>query len=329
MAWRGPLRDRVLAGCVVGVALLVLAAYVFAGLRPVDTPAASREVTLRIPAGAGLADIAHLLDSVGVLRSPFVFQLVALLRGDAGELQAGSYLFRTDEGALAILRKLTGGAAREVSVTIPEGATFYDIDAILAERGVLVPGAFIAYVSSRGDAIEGKLFPDTYRFFTDAPPEDVARRMTDTFAEKAAPLFAKSKNPNRDLTLASLLEREVPAYEDRRVVAGVLLKRVAAGMPLQVDATVCYAKEIVAGRAVDCLPLTPLDFQIESPYNTYLQRGWPPGPIGNPGLAALEAALRPVPSSYWYYLSDPATQRTIFSTTFDEHRANKAKYLRP
>ena len=318
-----------LAGCVLAVVLLIAVAYIAAGLRPVSSSADAREVAVHVPAGTGLRGIADILDTNGIVRSPVVFQFAAVIFGDARNLRAGSYMFRTDEGVLAILNKLVDGATREVVVTIPEGATSYDIDGILAEQGILPPGAFIAHVRAQSRPVEGRLFPDTYRFFTGTDPRDVLEKFLTNFSAKAESLLTSSKDPERDLILASLLEREVPDYADRRIVAGILKKRVAGDMPLQVDATVCYVKEIVAGRAVDCLPFSPLDFKTDSPYNTYLQRGWPPGPIGNPGLSAIQAALSPVSSSYWYYLSDPATQRTIFSTTFEEHRANKTRYLKP
>jgi UPF0755 protein len=326
---RRSLRERTVVWSVCGVVALVVVAYVVQGLRSVVPPPAGHEVALRIPPGSGVRDIADALAARGVLRSPIVFQLAAFLRGDARALQAGDYVFRTDDTVVGILDALTRGAMSEVSVVIPEGATFYEIDELLAERGVVERGSFVAYVMLNERSLEGRLFPDTYRFFTGTGPQAVAEKLLATFAAKAEPMLERSGDAERDLLLASLLEREVPEYEDRRVVAGILKKRVSAGMPLQVDATICYLKEIIAGRAVDCLPLTALDFEQQSPYNTYLQRGWPPGPIGNPGLSAIQAALRPVSSSYWYYLSDPATQRTIFSTTFDEHRANKLRYLRP
>jgi UPF0755 protein len=128
--------------------------------------------------------------------------------------------------------------------------------------------------------------------------------------------------------LASLVEREVPLAEDQRRVAGILEKRLAVGMPLQVDATICHIKKIRAGSSVGCYPLSPLDFAVDSPYNTYLHMGLPPQPIGNPGIQAIMAVLDPLPSRYWYYLSDPATGKTVWSETLDEQEANRVKYLK-
>lgn len=324
---RGSSRDRAITVFAAVITILVCAAYVVAGLRPVSSPDEAREVAVAIPAGTGLRGIADILDANGILRSPAVFKLAAVLWGDARDLKAGSYVFRTDEGVGAILHKLVQGAAQEIEVRIPEGATSYDIDDILASQGVLGPGAFVTYIRAQNRPIEGRLFPDTYRFFTGADSRDVLEKFLANFSAKARPLLASSKDPERDLVIASLLEREVPDYADRRIVAGILKKRVAAGMPLQVDATVCYAKEMTAGRTVDCLPFADADFKIDSPYNTYLYKGMPPGPIGNPGIEAIKTAMNPAPSSYWYYLSDPKTKRTIFSKTFEEHVENRARYL--
>jgi UPF0755 protein len=105
-------------------------------------------------------------------------------------------------------------------------------------------------------------------------------------------------------------------------------KRMNVGMKLQMDATLCYMKEVVAQAPLPCYPLTSLDFKYDSPYNTYLYKGLPPGPIGNPGTSSIRAALNPRPSPYWFYLSDPLTKRTVFSETLDEHEDNRVKYLK-
>ena len=120
----------------------------------------------------------------------------------------------------------------------------------------------------------------------------------------------------------------MPDQNDQEIVAGIILKRLAEGIPLDIDATVCYAK--LLGRptsTAQACSLSPLDFKIESPYNTYLYKGLPPGPIGNPGTSAITAALHPQSSPYLYYLSDPATGKTIFAKTLDEQNQNRVKYL--
>lgn len=214
----------------------------------------------------------------------------------------------------------------DVTVTIPEGLTAIEIDTLLAEKGITPAGSVIK-IAAR-EELEGYLFPDTYRFRPDSDPEAVVKRLTDNFEVKAAPLLTSPDwEPAEILTIASLLEKEVPDPADRRIVAGIIEKRIKEGMPLQIDATICYLKELASSTA-PCYPITRVDLTIASPYNTYLYRGLPPGPIGNPGVGALTASLEPQASQYWFYLSDPATTRTIFSRTNEEHEANRARYLK-
>lgn len=213
----------------------------------------------------------------------------------------------------------------DITVTIPEGVTSFEVDRILADAGVTTSGAVTA-IAER-DKLEGMLFPDTYRFQAHTDPERVVRRLVATYQQKAAPLLAADVGRvEHHLIVASLLEREVTDERDRRIVAGIIEKRLAAGMRLQIDATVCYAKK-VAQPGSPCYPITSVDLTNRSPYNTYLYRGLPPGPIGNPGVGALTASLHAEASPYWFYLSDPATGRTVFSVTNDEHNANRARYL--
>lgn len=216
---------------------------------------------------------------------------------------------------------------REVAVTIPEGSTAQEIDAILSAAHVTMPGAFSTLAEAEDK--EGYLFPDTYRFFKESAPQRVMEIMTDTFERKAAPLFQDGTVPIYDtIIIASLLEKEVVDFNERRIVAGVIKKRLAEGMPLQVDATICYIKKVESDPpGQPCYPLTGLDLRIDSPYNSYLYQGLPPGPIGNPGIDALTATVQAQASPYWYYLTDPATGRTIFSKTHEEHEEQRERYL--
>jgi UPF0755 protein len=214
----------------------------------------------------------------------------------------------------------------EVTVTIPEGVTSREIDRLLAEAGVTPAGAVLA-IAER-DEREGYLFPDTYRFHPNSDPEQVVARLLATWEEKAAPILeGQPGDAFEHVIVASLLEREVPDPADQRVVAGIIEKRLEVGMPLQVDATICYIKALES-EGVPCYPISAVDLTNASPYNTYLYRGLPPGPIGNPGASALSASIDAQASPYWFYLSDPATSRTIFSATNEEHERNKDRYLR-
>ncbi len=230
----------------------------------------------------------------------------------------------------AILRALSSGTPT-VTVTIPEGFTIYEIDKALADAGVITRGDLINFA---GDGnLEGNFFPDTYQFFEGSDVSVVVKKFLDNFNEKAAQLFAADpKHEEQDLTLASILEKEARDPHDQSIIAGIILKRMADGMRLQLDPTVCYAKQIaLPSEILDCSTLTRVDFTANSPYdgayNTYIHAGLPPGPIGNPGIAAITAALYPIRSPYWYYLSDPTTGKIIYAATLAEQNANIKKYL--
>jgi UPF0755 protein len=232
--------------------------------------------------------------------------------------------------AIAILKSLSVGAST-VNVTITEGSNIYEIDKELADAGVISRGDLINFKYD-GD-LEGKLFPDTYQFYLASDVADVAQKFLDNFNEKASStLAAAPKNIEETLTLASIVEKEAPKPDDQSIIAGIIKKRMANGMRLQIDATVCYAKQItLPADVVDCSALAQVDFSSESSYdstyNTYLHAGLPPGPIGNPGLAAIVAVLHPVSSSYLYYVSDPATGKIVYAATLAEQDAHIKKYL--
>lgn len=303
----------------------------------------------------GSRKIGALLKREGVIRSKWAFVTYVSLRGIASSLKPGTYAFGNDP-IFRIADMLVAGGKNEKEITVPEGWTVRDIGVLLERQGVGTAGALETLVSPAAAALlagrfafladkpasaglEGYLFPDTYRLPEDAVPEDAVIKMLENFdrrvdaalrrdiAEQKKGLFAV-------VVMASLIEKEVVSDEDRALVSGILWKRLDAGMPLQVDATVVYAKTQL-GNSVSKLGDTATknekisleDTRISSPYNTYRHRGLPPGPIANPGLSAIRAAIYPKPSPYLYYLSAP-DGRTIFSRTLDEHNAAKAKYLR-
>jgi UPF0755 protein len=210
----------------------------------------------------------------------------------------------------------------KVTVTIPEGYTVAEINKKLNDVGVLNG-------QDLPSGIEGYLFPDTYQFFVSSSPDVVLQKFISNFNLKVAPLFSENTNIQQTLIVASLIEREIkPAptstpysKSDRAIVSGIIQKRLANNMPLQIDATLCYIKP------EPCLPLTPQDMKVDSPYNTYIHSGLPPTPIDNPGADAIYAALHPVPSSYWFFLSDPKTGVTVFAKTLDQQSQNIVKYL--
>lgn len=219
-------------------------------------------------------------------------------------------------------------------VTIPEGYNSEQIDDLLFREGITTERGALTALSPKdfgeywfldgAESLEGFLFPDTYDFFIGSSSRVIARKFLDNFKNKASNLFISKRDTLKRLTLASIIEKEVPDQEEKGpVVAGILLKRELSDVPLQVDATLCYVKNRLL-----CGEIIPSDKDIDSPYNSYRNKGFPPGPISNPGLSAIKASLQPTDSEYWYFISDPKTKETVFAKTLDEHNQNIVKYLR-
>lgn len=337
-------RNAVLIG-LAGVLVVVIVAFVWfiSALRPVGGESEARPFT--IASGEGVNVIANNLKAAGVLRSTLAFRMHVALERRQQDLQAGTYSVEPAMSAGDLLRLFVAGDAtsREITITTLGEWSVKDIATYLENQGLFTAGEFIAaatvtdsrtiipdvtYEFFRGKpetaTLEGFLFPDTYKVFRDAKPADVIRKMLDAFDAKVyAPLETDIKASERTLfenvTLASMLEREVIGDEDRRNAADVFLKRLRDGIALQSDATVSY----VVGRAT----LTADDLAVDSPYNTYANTGLPAGPIDNPSLSSIRAALNPETNSYYYFLTKPETNEAVFAATYAEHLANKSKYL--
>lgn len=323
------------------VLLLVAAGWYRLSLQPLD-PADPRMRTVTVERGMGVSDIAEALDAAGVLRSTLAFRIYVVHQGMQSDLKAGSYALSAAQGVAELARTLSEGTVDDVMVTIPEGYTVRDIDALLAKRGIAQPGAieacartcdFSAFeflppdradLAERGGRVEGYLFPDTYNVRVSGFDAQVfLHRMLANFRTKAlTPLQAEisaSQRSLRDIVImASLIEEETRTDDERAVVSGILWKRLDIGMILGVDAAVRYV--------VDSGKLTAVELAVDSPYNIRRLRGLTPGPIANPGLQSLRAALDPSPSPYLYYLHDPQG-RIHYATTNDEHNSNKQRYL--
>jgi UPF0755 protein len=307
-------------GALLALSFLIATAFIF--LRP--SSSRREPVSFEIRSGEGLRSISSRLEAEGLVRDNRIFELYALLVGEARQLKPGTYSL-SPLSLPKLVSTLAEGVSREVVVTIPEGYSIYDIDVVLSGAGVLPQGEFMA--EALKEDLEGYLFPDTYRFYRQSDVGTVIKRLTDNFDRQLKPLLPENAAKAKEiLVMASILEKEIPEHRDRQVVTGIFLKRIDAGMPLQADATLCYPKR-AKNPMVSCHPLSTLDTQIDSPYNTYLHLGLPPGPIGNPGISAVQAALSPVSSPYWYYLTDPVTKHTIFSKTLQEHESNRTRYL--
>lgn len=326
------------------IALSLGVAYLFFQLTPVSKGPDYRQ--FEIAKGSGFQGIAESLYQQKFIRSPKLFMAYGVLSGSAHLLKPGSYLLSSGSSTPVILDVIKKGPSLDLAVTLQEGATVKDMDAILSGSGITATGTLSRLTTkSLADkypflrnvgSLEGFLFPDTYRFYPRSEAGVVAGKLLDTFALKVWPLISGCDGSagrcdgltgREVLTVASLLEKEAPLYADRQLIAGIIYKRLTAGIGLQIDATLVYAK--CKGAFMTCADskVYRKDLSISSLYNTYLHNGLPPGPIGNPSLEAVKAALSPVKSDYLYYLSDPKTGKTIFSKTLEEHNENRARYL--
>jgi len=185
--------------------------------------------------------------------------------------------------------------------------------------------------------MEGYLFPDTYQFKKDTSIESIIKKMSNNFQNKVRNLIPTSHNLTDVIITASLLEKEITSYYDRQVVAGIMEKRIKTGMPLQIDSSILYAKMLALNNTKfqhgtyteknEHNPVSIQDTKIDSPYNTYKYKGLPSGPICNPGINAIKAALNPIKTDYWYYLNTE-DGKTVFSKTYEEHLEAKKRFLR-
>jgi len=322
-------KNYIKLGILIFILFLFFLTYIFWNLKPVDFKDTGREMIFKVNSGESFLEITRNLYKEKLIRSKITFAFFGFLLGKSFKIHTGSYKLSSELNSIDILFLLSSGKGKEVRVLIPEGKTIYEIDYILSENNVLKKGELIDYIKKNNLNLEGYLMPDTYIFFYDSKPEDIIKKMTDNFNLKIKPLIEEKKaDETSTLILASILEKEAPDFEDRKIIAGILLKRLKLNMPLQVDATICYIKIIQNNGPINCLPLLPLDFKINSAYNTYVYKGLPPGPISNPSKEAVLAALNPIESEYLYYLSDPITKKTIFSKNLEEHNKNILKYLK-
>ncbi|MBN1241528.1 MAG: endolytic transglycosylase MltG [Spirochaetales bacterium] len=324
-----------------GVAILFFLAFALAAggllaFANLDAPTGLVETggsPFEVRAGDSGDGVAARLEREGLIRSALLFRALVRLRGEAGQVKAGTYLVTPELTTGEVLALLASGRQMLVRVTIPEGLASRKVAELLSEAGICEADAFLA--ATRDQALlsglgipsgsaEGYLFPDTYLFEPDTDPARVVRAMVDGFRgalEREAP-EALSLEPGKlheKVVLASIVEREYRAPDEAPLMAGVFYNRIQIGMPLQSCATVVYVITEELGKPHPEL-LLYRDLEIESPFNTYMYRGLPPAPIANPGLVALVAALEPEETDYLYFrLVDAAAGRHKFSVTYDEH----------
>ena len=268
---------------------------------------------IEIPSGYGVKAIATLLTDEGVIRHPGSFTLYMMLHGLSNDLHAGTFILPKDTNFGELAELLQDAQAVDISITIPEGYTVQQIGEVLASTLDISVDQWMDIAQND----EGYLFPDTYRFAPTVTVQDIRDRMRDNFDVR---MQRAGVSPTRDqIIIASILEREVRRSDEMSQVSDIIRKRLDIGMALQMDSTVNYVTQ--ASRA----SATYEDIDIDSPYNTYKYPGLPPGPISNPGLNAIQAAINPSSNPYYYFLTD-AEGRVYYAETFDGHIANR-KYL--
>lgn len=279
-------------------------------------------VDVEIARGSTLNSAAKTLKEANVIRSAFAFQNLVLMQGNERGIVAGVYRFSEPQSSRRIAERLMFGEFDSDSqkVTFPEGSTVEDMGNILAKKITnFSRDEFLAEATQ----FEGFLFPDTYFFHSDVTPSEVILRLRETFSDKTENLSIDKKLADQPLSdiiiMASILEGEASEFEARRIVSGILWERLAQDIPLQVDAAFLYIDEL-EGR--NTYSLTKDDLAIDSPYNTYTNKGLPPTPITNPGIESIMAAANPILSDYLFYLSD-TKGNMYYAKTFEEHIENR------
>jgi UPF0755 protein len=285
-----------------------------------------------IPQGWGSSDIVKELKRQGLIKSGVAFHLMVIKEGLSNKLQAGDFRLSPSMNLFEISQALSHGTL-DIWVVIPEGLRKEEIGRLIKKEFLKQEADFdLENFLEETQDLEGYLFPDTYLLPKEASASSIIRILRGTFEQKYNSLAVKTSLTKAQLvTLASLVEREAKEDEDRRLVAGILLKRLKKGWPLQVDATAQYIKanQQCQPLAKDCQwwpKIAAEDLKIDSLYNTYENRGLPPTPICNPGLASLQAAADPQETDYWFYLSDDSG-KIHYTETLEEHEENINKFI--
>jgi UPF0755 protein len=294
----------------------------------------SSETFVDIAPGSSTVEIAQQLQTTGVVRNQLAFDLWRWMR--KGKLKAGEYRFDHPAPLTEVYDRIARGDVYTVAVTVPEGASIFDISMRLEQAGIANRSEFldqqahltdlIADLDPHAKSLEGYLFPDTYRFPRKATPAQIAGAMVRQFRVVAAEL-GLTQNVHDVVTLASLVQRETAIDSERPLVASVFENRLAKHMPLSTDPSVIYGLEVSnQWRGT----IYASDLKRNTPYNTYLHTGLPPGPVANPGLPALRAAMNPAHTSYLYFVAagiNPQGQ-SLFASTLQEHTRNVTGYRR-
>ena len=308
--------------------LLLLMLFTFAlgfvkSMPPAEFPVGE---IVTVEPGGGVRTIARELEEKQYIASAEWFMLLLKLRSSQGLIVAGDYIFDRPTSAFVLVDRLSRGeyGPTQIRVTIPEGSTIQQIADIVTEA---VPDFNTNRFLELAEGKEGYLFPDTYQVFPSVTPKEFLQVLEENFEAKVMSIFEEYEVPVEDradlITLASIVEREAfgDNYEEHQIVAGILKRRMEIGMRLQVDATLHYLLGKTSSQ------LTRADLRLDSPYNTYVNEGLPPGPIASPGLVAIETTVDSKESPYLFYLHG-SDGRIHYAVDHDEHVANKRRYLK-
>ncbi len=293
------------------------------------------ETFVELAPGSSTLQMGRQLEAAGVVRSQFAFDLLRWWK--RGRLRAGEYRFDHPAAVTEVYARISRGDVFTRTVTIPEGANLFEIAARLEQAGLGSRQDFLAAAAKQvglvadldpgAASLEGYLFPDTYHFARKAAPAQICAAMVRRFRAVAGQigLTELKGNVHRVVTMASLVERETAVDAERPLVASVFENRLAKKMPLMTDPSVIYGLEL-DGLWRGAIHASDLKF--DTPYNTYLHTGLPPGPVANPGLKSLRAAMEPAKTDYLYFVAAGANPqgRSLFSGTIEEHARDVAGY---
>jgi len=289
---------------------------------------------ISFPTGSGIRTLATDLKAGGVIRSSWHFVLMTRLRGDAHRLKAGEYRFSDDMTPDKILKKIVSGVADYRKFSLPEGYSVYQAAELLEQKGYFKKDVFLEKCRDREllqrfglteSSAEGYLYPATYNLSRDESVEQLLQQMIGQFNKMYAAI-GEMEAPRRFsrhevITLASMIEKEAVSPQEKPLISSVFHNRLRIGMPLQSDPTAVYGVRAFSGR------VSKADIQRLSPYNTYLNKGLPPGPIGNPGMDAVQAAMNPAKTDFLYFVArQDGTHQ--FSRNLAEHNQAVVRYLR-
>lgn len=338
---------------VIGLCVVVGAWFLYTGIHTVEAQAGKEFITFEVRKGDTATSLAARLKEDQLIRNEALFKWYVKYKGLDTQIHQGTFSIKPPLTIAKIAQKLQDPTLEEVEITVIPGSNLRTLFADLEEKGIgtleemewllgrpatdhrligfipnLKTNARIAEERPKHVSFEGYLRPDTYRFFKDATAEEIFQRLIHERDRQLKSNLIELTGPkdrafNDVLTMASILEREVRSFEDKKKVAGIFWKRHDVGMGLQADSTVHYA----SGKTGDVFT-TNAERNIDNAWNTYKYPGLPPGPISVPSMDSIEAAAFPDDNDYWYFLTDLDEGNVYYATTLAEHNRNVQRYLR-